>query len=328
MAESNKIMRTEEINSLSVVIPVYNEEGCLDELIERTLKSCRALGMKFEILLIDDGSSDSSAAIMTAAAEANPGELFAIILNRNYGQHAAIMAGFSQVTGDLVITLDADLQNPPEEIPNLIAAAREGNDVVGTVRQNRQDNLFRRTGSAVVNKMAQKATGVNMHDYGCMLRAYRRHIVDAMCQCRETTTFIPVLGNSFARKTCEIPVGHAARAVGDSKYSLLKLVNLQFNLMTTMTTTPLRFLFYFGGASAFAGFGLGIAMIIMRIICGDEWSMQGIFTLFSICFMLMGVLLIGMGLQGEYIGRIYNDVRQRPPYFIENVIGKKRGADE
>ncbi len=319
----NKIVRVDDINSFSVVIPVYNEEGCLEELIQRTLKVCREVGMKFEILLVDDGSKDNSATIMSNASAANPGEIISVILNRNYGQHAAIMAGFSLVSGDLIITLDADLQNPPEEIPKLIAAAKEGNDVVGTVRQKRKDTFFRRFASMIINKITQKATGVNMRDYGCMLRAYRRHIVEAMLQCRETSTFIPVLGNSFARKTCEIPVAHCERAVGESKYSLMKLINLQFNLITCMTTAPLRLLFYLGGVSAIFGFILSVTMIILRLIYGADWGAQGLFSLFSIAFIFIGFLLIGMGLQGEYIGRIYNDVRQRPPYFIEKVIGQK-----
>ncbi len=319
----NTIRRIEQIRNFSVVVPVYNESGCLQELIDRTLAACRGCKLPFELLLIDDGSRDNSVEIMTRAAEANP-EVVAIILNRNYGQHSAIMAGFSQVTGDLIITIDADLQNPPEEIPKLIEASNDGNDVVGTVRQDRKDTLFRRLASRIINGVTKQATGVNMHDYGCMLRAYRRHIVEAMLQCRETSTFIPVLGNSFARKTCEIPVKHCERAVGDSKYSLFKLINLQFNLLTCMTTLPLRLLFYLGGLSALLGFLLAVIMIVLRFLLpeGDKWSGNGVFTLFSIAFMFIGLLLIGMGLQGEYIARIYNDVRQRPPYFIERVVRK------
>ncbi len=321
----NKIKRVDVITTMSVVVPVYNEEGCLQELIDRTLAACRKCNIKFELLLIDDGSRDSSPEIMQKASMENPEEVISIILNRNYGQHSAIMAGFSQVRGDLIITLDADLQNPPEEIPNLLAAAKEGNDVVGTVRQNRKDTMFRRYASKIVNKVAQKATGVDMCDYGCMLRAYRRHIVEAMLQCRETTTFIPILSNSFARKTCEIPVSHAERAVGDSKYSLLKLINLQFNMLTCMTTFPLRMLFYLGSVSAFFGFLLALVMIVLRFALphGDSWGMNGVFMLFAIAFIFIGMLLVGMGLQGEYIGRVYNDVRQRPPYFIEKIIGRK-----
>ena len=261
---------------------------------------------------------------MKKASEARPGEVVSCILNRNYGQHSAIMAGFSLVRGDLVVTLDADLQNPPEEIPKLIAAAEEGNDVVGTIRQNRKDTLFRRVASKIVNRVAQKATGVKMKDYGCMLRAYRRHVVDAMLQCNERSTFIPVLGNSFARNTCEIPVAHCERAVGESKYSLWKLINLQFNLLTCMTTAPLRMLTYFGLFCSFCGFLLSVYIIVRRLMSdGEVWSAGGVFTLFAVLFFFTGVQMIGIGMIGEYIGRIYTDVRARPRYFIEEIVGRR-----
>lgn len=311
-----------EVKMISVVIPVYNEIGCLDELIARTLKSCEATGRKYEVIFVDDGSRDGSTERLIQAAEEGNGKVIACILNRNYGQHPAIMAGFGKVRGDLVITLDADLQNPPEEIPNLLKTIEEGHDVVGTIRQNRKDTLFRRAASKVVNYAAQKATGVRMHDYGCMLRAYRRHIVDAMLLCPERTTFIPVLANSFARNTCEIPVGHAERAVGDSKYSVVKLINLQFNLLTCMTTFPLRLLSYVGGLMALFGMALGIVLFILRFAYGAEWAANGVFTLFAVMFLFFGIMMIGMGLQGEYLARVYNDVRARPRYFIETLVGR------
>jgi undecaprenyl-phosphate 4-deoxy-4-formamido-L-arabinose transferase len=266
--------------------------------------------------------------MMTDAAEKNDGKIVAVILNRNYGQHNAIMAGFSKVKGDLVITIDADLQNPPEEIPNLVKAAEDGNDVVGTIRQNRQDTAFRKIASKIVNKVAQKATGVNMKDYGCMLRAYRRNIVEAMLACNERSTFIPVLGNSFARNTVEIPVAHNERAVGDSKYSVWKLINLQFNLLTCMTTFPLRLLSIIGGIVSFLGVVLGLLIIILRFVLGEVWAAQGVFTLFAVLFFISGFQLVGMGLLGEYIGRIYYDVRARPRYFIEQIIGRKGEKSE
>ena len=311
------------VNFVSVVVPVYNEEGCLQELIERTVKTMDACGKKYEFIMVDDGSRDSSAEIIRAAAERYSGRVVGCILNRNYGQHSAIMAGFSIVRGDLVVTIDADLQNPPEEIPRLIAAAEEGNDVVGTIRQNRRDSFFRRYASKVVNCAARAATGVRMSDYGCMLRAYRRFVVEAMLKCNERSTFIPVLGNSFARTTCEIPVAHAERAVGDSKYSLWKLINLQFNLLTCMTTAPLRMLTYFGLLSSAGGFLLSLYIIIRRFATagGDQWGQSGIFTLFAVMFVFTGIHMIGIGVIGEYIGRIYTDVRARPRYFIEEVIG-------
>ncbi len=186
-------MLFEQIKKVSVVIPVYNEEESLPLLLERTLAACKQLTQEYELILVDDGSSDRSAEILIQAAEQYENHIVAILLNRNYGQHSAIMAGFNQVSGDLIITLDADLQNPPEEIPRLVKTAEQGYDVVGTRRANRQDSLFRKTASKLINAMITKATGRSMGDYGCMLRAYRRHIVEAMLQCHERSTFIPIL---------------------------------------------------------------------------------------------------------------------------------------
>ena len=311
---------------LSLVIPVYNEHESLPELIERTLAAGRKSGCEFELLLIDDGSRDGSREMILEAADNYP-EVVAIILNRNYGQHAAIFAGFEQCRGEIVITLDADLQNPPEEIPHLVQAMGSGVDVVGTVRQDRQDTWFRRTASALVNRMVQKTTGVMMHDYGCMLRAYRRSIVAAMLQCRESSTFIPILANSFAGSTAEIPVEHAAREKGDSKYSLMKLISLQFDLLTSMSTFPLRLLTFMGMVIALSGISFGVLILMLRFVYGAIWAGNGVFTLFAVLFVFVGAQFVGLGLLGEYIGRIYHDVRSRPRYFIQEIQGRPVAVD-
>jgi undecaprenyl-phosphate 4-deoxy-4-formamido-L-arabinose transferase len=308
--------------AISVVIPVFNEEACLDELVRRCLSVCDGMGGSAEIVLVDDGSSDSSRRKITEAVESDD-RIVGVFLNRNYGQHAAVVAGFEESRGDIVVTLDADLQNPPEEIPRLVDRIDEGFDVVGTVRVPRCDSLFRRLGSFMVNKMARKSTGVIMHDYGCMLRAYRRHIIDAILKCHERSTFIPVLANGFARKTTEIEVKHEKRAEGESKYGLWKLINLQFDLLTSMTTFPLRVLSVLGGIASLVGVGFGIFLLVMRLIYGTEWAAEGVFTLFAVLFVFVGAQFIGMGLLGEYIGRIYHDVRARPRYFVERVVGRK-----
>lgn len=313
----------EPIRKVSVVIPVYNEEESLPALLSRTQAACRQLTQKYEIILIDDGSSDRSADMLTEAAEVPENCVVAVLLNRNYGQHSAIMAGFSHVSGDLVITLDADLQNPPEEIPRLVAKADEGYDVVGTVRANRRDSWFRKSASKLINMMIQRATGKSMGDYGCMLRAYRRHIIEAMLHCHERSTFIPILANTFARKTVEIPVQHSEREFGDSKYSLMKLINLMYDLITCLTTTPLRMLSVVGSVIALFGFVLAVFLILMRLIHGPVWAAEGVFTLFALLFMFIGAQFVGMGLLGEYIGRIYNDVRARPRYFVQKVVGMR-----
>jgi len=308
----------------SVVIPVFNEEGNLVELINRTVTACKTTGYPFEVILVDDGSSDNSAAILYEAATTFD-EVIAVILNRNYGQHAAVFAGFEQSKGEVIVTIDGDLQNPPEEIPNLIREMEKGYDVVGTVRKNRSDSLFRRTASRFVNKGVRKATGVMMSDYGCMLRAYTKQVVDAMLECREHSTFIPLLANSFARTSTEIDVAHNERVTGDSKYSIFKLIGLQFDLLTSMSTFPLKFLSIVGGGMAFAGMALAFILLAARIILGDAWAVSGVFTLFAFLFFFIGVQFMGFGILGEYIGRIYHDVRRRPRYYVQEV--KKRDRE-
>ncbi|PKH26264.1 undecaprenyl-phosphate 4-deoxy-4-formamido-L-arabinose transferase [Enterobacterales bacterium CwR94] len=310
----------EPINKVSVVIPVYNEQDSLPALINRTVTACESLSLAYEILLVDDGSTDESADLLQQAAEAPGSHIVAVILNRNYGQHSAIMAGFSHVSGDLIITLDADLQNPPEEIPRLVATAQQNYDVVGTVRQNRQDSGFRKIASRILNHLIQRATGKPMGDYGCMLRAYRRPVIEAILNCHERSTFIPILANTFARRTIDIPVLHAEREFGDSKYSLMRLVNLMFDLVTCLTTTPLRMLSVFGCVTAVCGFALALLLVTLRLFLGPEWSADGVFMLFAVLFMFIGAQFVGMGLLGEYIGRIYTDVRARPRYFIQRVV--------
>ncbi|WP_455925997.1 undecaprenyl-phosphate 4-deoxy-4-formamido-L-arabinose transferase [Pseudomonas putida] len=313
-------MRPYPINTVSIVIPVYNEEQSLPELLRRTEAACAQLTQKYEIVLVDDGSRDASADILQDAAERPNSPVVAVILNRNYGQHAAIMAGFEQCIGDLVITLDADLQNPPEEIPNLVAQAALGYDVVGTVRNNRQDSALRRWPSKLINLAVQRSTGVAMSDYGCMLRAYRRSVVDAMLACRERSTFIPILANSFARHTTEVLVQHAEREHGDSKYSPMRLISLMFDLVTCMTTTPLRLLSVVGIGMAALGVLFAFALLVLRLIYGAAWSGHGTFVLFAVLFVFTGGQFIGMGLLGEYLGRMYSDVRARPRFFVEKVL--------
>ncbi|MCR6739629.1 undecaprenyl-phosphate 4-deoxy-4-formamido-L-arabinose transferase [Aeromonas dhakensis] len=313
-------MNNTDIKLVSVVIPVYNEEASLPVLLSRVTAACDQLSQDYEVILIDDGSHDGSTELISEAAAVEGSKLVGVLLNRNYGQHAAIMAGFETAKGDLVITLDADLQNPPEEIPRLVEAAMQGYDVVGTMRRNRQDSWFRKTASKLINKSVQKATGVHMSDYGCMLRAYRRHIIDAMLCCQERSTFIPILANSFARRTIELEVGHAERAHGESKYGLMHLINLMYDLVTCMTTTPLRLLSIVGSVVAGIGFTFSILLILMRLILGADWAADGVFTLFAILFTFVGVQLLGMGLLGEYIGRMYTDVRARPRYFIHRIV--------
>jgi undecaprenyl-phosphate 4-deoxy-4-formamido-L-arabinose transferase len=311
--------------SVSIVIPVYNEAASIAPLVSRCLAACESLRRPFEIVLVDDGSRDASADLIAAAAREHAPAIVGVLLTRNYGQHAAVMAGFAESTGEVVVTLDADLQNPPEEIPKLVAKMDEGYDVVGSVRAARRDSAFRRASSWLVNRSVQSATGIAMHDYGCMLRAYRRRIVEAMLQCHEHSTFIPVLANTFAQRTAEVDVSHEARIDGKSRYDLWKLLRLQFDLLTSMTTWPLRMLMVSGTLVAILGVALGMFLLTMRVLEGSEWAVNGVFTLFAVLFILVGGQFMALGLLGEYIGRIYQS-RSRPWYVVGSVVGR-RAAD-
>lgn len=307
---------------LSIVIPVLDEEANLPELIRRCLAVCDRIDCRSELILVDDGSRDASPRLIADAASRHRGRITGIFLNRTYGQHAAVIAGFEEARGDVVVTLDADLQNPPEEIPKLLAHVVDGCDVVGSVRHARQDHWLRRIASSLVNRAVRRATGVMMHDYGCMLRAYRRPVVDAILRCEERSPFIPILANSFAGRTAEVQVEHAPRRHHSSKYTIMKLVNLHFDLLTSMTTFPLRLLSIAGGAFAVVGFLCAVGLLMLRLRLGAEWAADGVFTVFSALFFFIGVQLIGMGLLGEYIGRIYHDVRGRPRYFVLDRVGR------
>ncbi len=310
---------------LSLVIPVYNEEANLEELIRRCLAACDPLHIPYEIILVDDGSADSSANMIREAAEKHDGKIVGVFLTTNFGQHAAVTAGLQTSVGKYVITLDADLQNPPEEIPKLVEKLREGYDVVGTIREKRKDTLYRRWASKMVKFMVGKlCNGKTMTDYGCMLRGYSRNVVNAILNCPEHGKFIPMLAMSYARRTIEIHVKHADRTAGESKYNVWKLIALQYDLLTGTSIFPLRMLTYIGTLLAVFGVLFGIFIFIMTRIHGDEWSQHGIFTLFSLVFIFMGGQFIAMGILGEYIGKIHLNTRGRPQFFIESIAGRKQ----
>jgi undecaprenyl-phosphate 4-deoxy-4-formamido-L-arabinose transferase len=304
---------------LSVVVPVYNEEANLPELLDRLTGTLVPLGRPYEIVLVNDGSRDRSLPLLREAAGRDP-HLVVVDFNRNYGQHAAVFAGFEVSRGEVVVTLDADLQNPPEEIPRLVAKMEEGFDVVGTIRVQRQDTLLRRVASKIVNRMTAVATGVQLTDYGCMLRAYRQPVVKLLAASNEVSTFIPVLADLFAGRVTEIPVAHAERRHGESKYSLWKLFRLQFDLMTSFSVLPLRVTMGVGVVMAIASFLVALVLIAGRLIYGQEWAVSGVFTLFALLFLFLGGQLFAIGLLGEYVGRIYQQVRDRPRYVIRQVI--------
>jgi undecaprenyl-phosphate 4-deoxy-4-formamido-L-arabinose transferase len=246
-------------------------------------------------------------------------------LARNFGQHSAILAGFKQAKGDIVVTLDADLQNPPEEIPRLIEAIDDGNDVVGGWREERQDQAFRRIASRYHNKLTSAIVGVPMHDYGCMLRAYRRHIVDTVVECDEKAAFVPALANSFAKRVAEIPVGHAERAAGNSKYNILRLATLSLNLITGFSMIPIQILSLMGIGILLLDTLLVLFLALHRLIFGPQEE-GALWLLFTVLFGFVGFIFFALALIGEYIGRIYLEVRRRPTYLVRAVHGDD--ADE
>ena len=309
---------------VSVVVPVYNEEGNLPALLPRLFAALDGTGDPYEILFVDDGSRDGSLAILKEWARRHPDRIRVLELSHNFGQHQAILAAFRDVTGDVVVTLDADLQNPPEEIPKLLGKIAEGYDVVGGVRQGRQDSVFRRWASAVVNRVTVAITRLRLTDFGCMLRAYARPVVDEINDCDEASTFIPALAQSFARRPTEVEVAHAPRQAGRSAYSIYRLIRLNFDLMTGFSIVPLQAFGFFGTLVALGGIAFGVFLLVRRLIVGAE--VEGVFTLFAILFTLLGVAMAGLGSVGEYVGRIYQQVRGRPRFRVRRVYGLRAEA--
>ena len=306
---------------LSVVIPIYNEQEGLAKLFARlypALDQLAASGTTYEIVFINDGSRDSSAKILADQFRARPEVTRVVLFNGNYGQHMAILAGFQATRGDIVVTLDADLQNPPEEIAALVDKMRQGYDYVGSIRRKRQDVLWRTWASKAMNRLREKITGIQITDQGNMLRAYGRNVVDLINQCSEINTFVPALAYTFSRKPTEIIVEHEERSAGESKYSLYSLIRLNFDLMTGFSIVPLQLFSMLGMVLSGASGVLVLVLLVRRFLLGSE--ADGVFTLFAVLFFLMGTILFGIGLLGEYIGRIYQQVRGRPRYVVRTIL--------
>lgn len=309
------------MKGVSVVIPVYNEEEALPHLAERifpVMEEFSREGRAWEILFVNDGSRDGSFALLHRLCDESPGRVKLVDLNGNFGQHMAIIAGFDSASQDYVITIDADMQTPPEEIPKLVAAMDEGHDVVGTYRENRRDPLFRKLASKMVNRATNRISGLRLRDYGCMLRGYSRGVVRIIVDSDETMTFIPALAQKFAANPAEIPVKHNEREYGSSKYGLFKLIRLNFDLMTSFSLVPLQIVTMTGIALSIASVLFFAFLMARRFIVGSE--AEGVFTLMAIQFCLTGITMLSVGISGEYIGRIYAEVRKRPRFIIRRIF--------
>ena len=312
---------------VSVVIPVYNEEAGLASLFARLYPALDALGLSYEVIFVNDGSRDRSAALLREQFLHRPKETRIVLFNGNYGQHMAIIAGFEQSRGQRVVTLDADLQNPPEQIGVVLRAMEDGHDYVGSIRRDRHDSWWRSLASRAMNATREQITGIRMTDQGCMLRAYSRDIADAVAASREVSTFIPALAFTYAHRPTEVAVAHAERAAGESKYSLYKLIRLNFDLVTGFSLVPLQMFSIFGMLVSVASVLAYLVVIVERVVVGG-WR-EGWATFWDrdlLAFFLIGMLLFGLGLIGEYVGRIYQQVRARPRYTIQAVLEREAAA--
>jgi undecaprenyl-phosphate 4-deoxy-4-formamido-L-arabinose transferase len=314
---------------LSVVIPVYNEEAGLPTLFARLYPALDALHIPYEVIFVNDGSRDRSAALLREQWERRPDVTRVVLFNANYGQHLAIVAGFERCRGERVVTMDADLQNPPEEIAKLLAAMDAGHDYVGGVRRAREDSWWRRVASRAMNRLRERITKIEMTDQGCMLRAYSREIVAAVAESRELSTFIPALAYTYAFNPTEVEVEHAERVAGKSKYPMYKLIRLNFDLITGFSLVPLQLFSVFGmlvSALALASYIVVIVYRLYYVEWSDALALNNALAVFwdrdILAFFLIGMVLFGLGIIGEYVGRIYQQVRARPRFTIRAVLEK------
>lgn len=306
---------------VSIVIPVFNEEAGLDQLFQRLYPALDALSITYEIVFVNDGSRDRSADILEAQFRRQPDVTRVVLFAANFGQHMAIMAAFEHCRGDLVITLDADLQNPPEEIGRVVEKLREGYDYVGTIRRNRQDSVFRRYASRAINSIREKTTRIRITDQGCMFRGYARNVVEMVNVCREVSTFVPALAYTFAKRPVEIEVGHEERAAGESKYSLYSLIRLNFDLMTGFSLVPLQLVSLIGMLVSMFSIAVYVFVIFQRL--ASRGLSDGIYVVWDrdiLEFFLTGLMLFSLGIIGEYVGRIYQQVRHRPRYVVQTIL--------
>lgn len=310
---------------VSIVIPMKDEVESLRELVERVFAAMQGTGLRFELLCVDDGSTDGTAELLLALAQDRPW-LRALRLTRNYGQSSALQAGFDRVRGRYVVTLDADLQNDPQDIPALLQRleADPSIDMVSGWRQERQDHvLSRRLPSLLANRLISRATGVALHDYGCALKAYRRPIIDRIHLYGELHRFIPSLARDAGARIAEIPVRHHARANGRSKYGLDRTfrVILDLVLIVFFLRYRQRPLHAFGGLGLWLGTpGLLILGYLLGVkLMGGEIGQRPL-LLVGVLLVLIGVQLIVAGLIGEMLTRVYHEGQGRPQYHLRDPV--------
>lgn len=310
---------------ISIVVPVYNEADSLELLYNAIKQSVSGMDADWELILVDDGSKDGSQAKICEIVHANPASVRAVILRRNFGQTAAIAAGIDHSSGDVIVLLDADLQNDPADIPLLIEKINEGYDVVSGWRHNRQDSFITRTlPSHIANWLISKVTHVQLHDYGCTLKAYRREVLTGFRLYGEMHRFIPAYANSFGAKITEVKVHHHERKFGKAKYGLERTVKVVLDLFTVffLTRFASKPIYLFGGAGLFLILLSLIALIylaVRRILYAISPYASPLFTI-SVMVAIMGFQAILMGLIAELLARTYHESQDKPVYTVREVI--------
>lgn len=303
---------------VSVVAPAFNEAANLPELIARTLAAVRPLG-SCEFIIVDDGSSDDTWQIIKAASREHP-EVVGIRLQRNFGQHPAVSAGFAAARGAVVVTLDADLQNPPEEIPKLVARLGPDCDVASGWREQRQDSLARTLPSRLMNVIIARLTGVRLHDYGCMLRAYKRVVVEQVQACPEVNKAITALVSWLGVRVVEVPIAHSPRRSGSSRYSWWRLIKMNFDILTGFSTGALQAVSISGFVLSSLGFAAGIVLAVWRVLHGS--GPVGLTTFLAVLMFLAGAQMLAIGMVGEYVARVFTQVQGRPYYIVRERWGQ------
>lgn len=320
---SMRTVETPTTMDLSVVVPIYNEEESLPELVEQLLVALRPTGESFELVLVNDCSIDSTAEVLARLSKEVP-ELVGVLLRKNYGQTAAMAAGFDVARGDVIVSLDGDLQNDPADIPKLLKRLREGYDLVSGWRHDRQDAAIqRKLPSRIANRLIGRVTGVRLHDYGCSLKAYRREVLADMRLYGELHRFLPVLANIEGARITEVKVNHRARQYGSSNYGIDRTFRVLMDLLTVwfmnrFLTRPM-YVFGFGGLVAIAGSLLAGAYLLVIKLLGEDIGNRPLLTL-ALVLGLAGVQLFCFGLLGELQIRTYHESQGRPIYRIRATL--------
>ena len=308
---------------LSVVVPLYNEEESLPHLVNQLISALRPAGETFELVLVDDGSSDRTAEVLAQVSSDVP-EVVAVLLRKNYGQTAAMAAGFDVAGGEVIVSLDGDLQNDPADIPMLLAKLREGYDLVSGWRHQRQDAaLQRKLPSRMANRLIGRVTGVRLHDYGCSLKAYRREVLADMRLYGELHRFLPALAFIEGARITEVKVNHRARQFGSSKYGIDRTFRVLMDLLTVwfmkrFLTRPM-YVFGFGGLLAIAASLIASTYLLVIKVMGGDIANRPLLTL-AVVLGLAGIQLFCFGLLGELLIRTYHESQGRPIYRIRETL--------